>query len=125
MERRQGAGTTTAGPCIKLLQERFRQLKREREEREENLSARKRLSSPTLFKENISESTVFFATNEMALATSTSTNDSLLLGISNLSSKHVDYIDIRNQVVWKNDKRVVNTSSHKFQPHDLDTSLHL
>lgn len=140
MERRVGVSTSTAGPCIRLLQEKLRQLKRQREQREERNSCNKRVLSEEKFKAQISESTrVSLATDELTIVPTTSFEDPLSLGLNNLSPKHMDYRDIRKQISWQHDTYVsrpgsyplrecfgrVNTNSRYFENHDVDTSLHL
>uniref|UniRef100_A0A5B7BZL8 Uncharacterized protein n=1 Tax=Davidia involucrata TaxID=16924 RepID=A0A5B7BZL8_DAVIN len=123
---RQNSDPTVAGSSIALLQERFRQLQRVREKREERellkLFSEPERSTPTM---NLEPAKLSFQP-EMIFPPRPTLHDSLSLGL-NSQSKHADFRAIKTPPstnLWSTDAAVMSTSQI-FENSEVDTSLHL
>ncbi|KAI5683137.1 hypothetical protein M9H77_04365 [Catharanthus roseus] len=136
MGRENSDHSAIAGPSIALLQERFKQLQRIKEKREERVQLLDFFadSPPKRFTTNLQQSELILASKQKNF------QDSLSLGL-NWNSKqyhHIhaaaspdnyrDRIIIRNQPPqWFADTKlgVKTPNNNKFDICDVDTSLHL
>ncbi|PON80707.1 hypothetical protein PanWU01x14_002630 [Parasponia andersonii] len=128
MGRQSGDATTKVSSSIALLQERFRQLQKVKERREEKelmkmLSESEKVSP----KGHFDPSNLPFQSNMNLPQRPTSQDDqSLSLGLD-LQSKQSDVYTFRSQPLtslWPNTSAAAS-SSKSFDNSDIDTSLHL
>ena len=112
---------------IALLQERFRQLQKVREKREEKellkLFSESERASPTMRYE---PNRLSFQ-SEVILPYRQPHQDSLSLGL-NSQSRQTDYRDMAipaSTSLWPNNSEATSSTSNLFENSDVDTSLHL
>ncbi|CAK9180405.1 unnamed protein product [Ilex paraguariensis] len=124
---RQSSDPTPVASSIALLQERFRQLQRVKEQREERDLLRQ-FSGPeqiTLIKHSEPDKLPF---HRETIFTSRSTlQDSLSLGL-NLHGKHAELQAMKTSPLtklWSTDLAIVSGASHTSDNSEVDTSLHL
>ncbi|GMN27737.1 hypothetical protein TIFTF001_001781 [Ficus carica] len=132
MGRQSGDATTKVSSSIALLQERFRQLQKVKERREEKellkmLSESERVSPTGHF----DPSNLPFQSYNVALphGPSSSQDQSLSLGLDLPAAKQADLCGMRTQPplstsLWP-DTAASASSSKSFDNSDIDTSLHL
>ena len=124
---RQGGDPTVVSSSIALLQERFRQLQKVREKREEKellkLFSESDRASPTMRYE---PNRLSFQ-SEVILPYRQLHQDSLSLGL-NSQSRQTDYRDMAipaSTSLWPNNSEATSSTSNFFENSDVDTSLHL
>lgn len=121
------------GSSIALLQERFRQLQRAREQREVRelkLLFEPQVMSPVKSFEGATKPVL--AQESGLLPLGEGDRDPLTLGLNlcsrsrSRSSRHADFQAIKKRALWWGDQKIsVSTAYKKVENSDVDTSLHL
>ncbi|XVE72532.1 hypothetical protein DITRI_Ditri11bG0046700 [Diplodiscus trichospermus] len=127
MMDRQGSDPTAVSSSIALLQERFRQLQKVKEKREEKellkLFSESERAGPSMRHE---PNRLSFQP-EVILPSSQPHQESLSLGL-NSQSRQTDFRVMSipaSTSLWPNKSAATSSTSNNFENSDVDTSLHL